>query len=192
MAEEDAKGRFDASSFNTVLTSTISQSGNNATAPTATMSADPMPATVPVNPPKTKPGLASFFNVEVANRYGILADHHDPECHSSDPNNMDVQHSDDYEVEDSPSTQAPKKGEKPPPICFVSRVEKHFKEFRSSLESISSDYYQHFAVDKTMVYFRQLSDYKKFVKTFSGKLPFYTFTPRVERTFAFLIKGVHD
>lgn len=31
-----------------------------------------------------------------------------------------------------------------------------------------------------------------FIKSFTGKLPFYTYTPRTARKFAYLIKGLHS
>ncbi|KAK9721117.1 hypothetical protein QE152_g21706 [Popillia japonica] len=36
-----------------------------------------------------------------------------------------------------------------------------------------------------------MKDYKCFITTYTGVLPFYTYTPRAEKTMAFLIKGLH-
>ncbi|KAK9710006.1 hypothetical protein QE152_g26265 [Popillia japonica] len=192
IAEEDAKGRFDATS------STIR--------PIVAVMDGPSDGAV-----ERKPGLADIFNVAITNRYGILAD--TPTVAES--TRMVVVDAAPASLADTPTVaestrmvvvdaapaslaedntsslmQSSRKVQKPPPVCFISRVQ-HYREFRAKLDNISHDYYQHFAGDKTFIYYRKLEDYKRFVKTYSGTLPFYTFTSRNERTYAYLIKGLH-
>ncbi|KAK9710035.1 hypothetical protein QE152_g26280 [Popillia japonica] len=104
---------------------------------------------------------------------------------------------------------APAKSVKPPPICFVSKLTKNlsvFREycdsvvskltknlsvFREYCDSVSKNYYFHFASDRTLLYYRDIKDYKTFLSKYKDLLPFYTYTPRQEKTYAFLIKGLH-
>ncbi|KAK9710429.1 hypothetical protein QE152_g26034 [Popillia japonica] len=128
----------------------------------------------------------------LTNRYGILANQ-DADMPELDCNEQDNRSNAPSELaeNDNPSTSE-RKTQKPPPLCFVTRIQKHYGEFRAKLDNISKDYYIQFAGEKTLVYYRQLSAYKKFIKTYTGSLPFYTYTPRPERTYAYLIKGLHS
>ncbi|KAK9703824.1 hypothetical protein QE152_g29064 [Popillia japonica] len=169
LAEEDAKGRFDAAS-NPVQPIVGAMDGSSQEAV------------------RQKSGLTDFFNVAVANRYGILADSH--AAGGSSPMDVAEDAAAAPSVEDNTS-QPPRKAQKPPPVCFIGRVNEHYREFRAKLDAISRDYFQQFAGEKTLIYYRKLEDYKRFIKMYSGTLPFYTYTPRSERTFAYLIKGLH-
>lgn len=79
----------------------------------------------------------------------------------------------------------PRNRQKPPPICFVTRLKKCYSEFRSKLDAISVDYYLQFTGDKTLVYYKNIKDYTSFIKTYRGALPFFTYTPRTEKTYVF-------
>lgn len=60
------------------------------------------------------------------------------------------------------------------------------------LDAISKEYHIKLAWDKTLVYFTHLHSYKLFIEKYTNKLPFYTYTPKGERTHAFVIRGLPD
>ncbi|GJQ87858.1 hypothetical protein Trydic_g20236 [Trypoxylus dichotomus] len=169
-ATEDAKGRFDASK---------TQSGDMEEPAVSTDSS-------------TK-SLEHLFSVRVANRFGLL---YDPE--------------EDIDTQSTPSTgQSPSPGEtlqnrppspesaarrepRPPPIYFMARLGSEHAEFRRKIDGISKNYYLQFTVKDTILYFCAMADYKKFIATFKDILPFYTFTPRNEKTHAYMVKGLHS
>lgn len=68
-------------------------------------------------------------------------------------------------------------------------MEQHYCEFRARQDAISRDYYQQFSGGKTLVYFKHMSAYKQFIH--KVKTPFNPYTPRAERTYAYIIKGLH-
>lgn len=81
---------------------------------------------------------------------------------------------------------------KPPPICFVARVKSHYRELCAKLDAISREYFVQFAGEKTLVYFKNMRSYKQFIATYKNKIPFYTYTPKCEKTHAYVIKGLPE
>ncbi|GJQ88762.1 hypothetical protein Trydic_g15418, partial [Trypoxylus dichotomus] len=139
LSEEDAKKKFDATTTNE-MKSPIKESSKS----------DP---------------LLNYFNVEVCNRYGVLADK-----------------SVEMEVQDE---------EQPRPSTSTAQERERFREFKQLINSVSTEYYVQFSGENTLVYFKKLDDYRRFVERYSNEVPFYTYTPRAEKTLAFLIKGLH-
>ncbi|GJQ66435.1 hypothetical protein Trydic_g13267 [Trypoxylus dichotomus] len=163
LSEEDTKKKFDATTAND-MKSPNKESGKS----------DP---------------LLNYFNVEVCNRYGVLAD-----------KRMEMEVQD--EEQPRPSTSTAQEGEqhekrsgtsnaKPPALCFISRMKERFREFKQMINSVSTEYYVQFSGENTLVYFKKLDDYRRFVERYSNEVPFYTYTPRAEKTLAYLIKGLH-
>ncbi|GJQ75480.1 hypothetical protein Trydic_g8641 [Trypoxylus dichotomus] len=66
---------------------------------------------------------------------------------------------------------------KPPGLCFVSRMKGRFHEFKRMLNTNAVNYYVQFASDNRLVCLKKMED--------------YMYTPRTEKTLAFLIKGLH-
>lgn len=135
--------------------------------------------------------LVDYLSVATRNGYSVLTEESldDAVTAPMDTTPPDAAAQDEHREEQT--SQSHRKNQKPPPICFPTRMEEHYWEFRARLDAISRDYYQQFSGNKTLVYYKTLSAYKKFIATYRGKLPFYTFTPRAERTFAYVIKGLH-
>lgn len=129
-----------------------------------------------------------MFAVDVANRYGVLSDPRATKL-SDDMDTTPVVSQEDANT-DAEETTA--KGPKPPPICFVARVVKSQAIFRQYCDSITKNYYLQYSKDRTFLYYRNVSDYKRFIEKYKGRLPFYTYTPRQDKTHAYLIKGLHD
>ncbi|GJQ87702.1 hypothetical protein Trydic_g14164 [Trypoxylus dichotomus] len=167
LTEEDAKSKFDATvSF---MESPVQKAGKRLK---ESSKSDP---------------LLHYFNVEVCNRYGVLADKNV---------DMDVQE----EAQPQPSTSAGQEQQqersgtnnaKPSALCFVSRMKECFREFKQMLNVVSTEYYVQFAGDNTLVYYKKLEDYIRFVERYSNEVQFYTYTPRADKTLAFLVKGLH-
>ncbi|GJQ87840.1 hypothetical protein Trydic_g1808 [Trypoxylus dichotomus] len=168
LSEEDAKNKFDAA------TNVMESPVNKGKKMKESSKSDP---------------LLHYFNVEVCNRYGVLADK---------SVEMDVQE----EEQPQPSTSTAQESQqqqkrsgtnnaKPPALCFVSRMRERLREFKQLLNSVSTAYYVQFSGENTLVYFKKLDDYRRFVERYSNEVPFYTYTPRAEKTLAFLIKGLH-
>ncbi|GJQ81574.1 hypothetical protein Trydic_g18182, partial [Trypoxylus dichotomus] len=95
------------------------------------------------------------------------------------------------EEQPRPSTSTAQEGEqhqkrsgtsnsKPPALCFVSRMKERFREFKQLINSVSTEYYVQFSGENTLVYFKKLDDYRRFVEQYSNEVPFYTYTPRAE------------
>ncbi|KAK9710038.1 hypothetical protein QE152_g26274 [Popillia japonica] len=195
---EDVKGKFN---FN--VTSQPSMHAPTLLEP-GTSSSD-LPAK-PVN-------INDFFSVDISNRYGVtvLADTAPDNVMDTLPaSNANRGHPAELAATQAES-DAPVKNIKPPPICFVSKISKNLSVFREYCNSISKTYYFHFASDRTLLYYKDMKEYKIFIskynrtllyykdmkeyKIFISKykdvLPFYTYTPKKEKTYAYLIKGLH-
>ncbi|GJQ78659.1 hypothetical protein Trydic_g11762 [Trypoxylus dichotomus] len=114
LTEEDTKRKFDAAADDMAWPAKKAVAKNTET---YNNKADP---------------LLQYFNVEVCNRYGILADKKEE---------MDTHE------EVQPSRQPPR-----------------------------------FASDNPLVYFKKMEDYKKFIERYANKVPFYTYTPRTEKS----------
>lgn len=132
--------------------------------------------------------LTDFFSVDISNRYGVLTD-------TTPASGMDTlpapDHDDGNPVSTPVNKNASVKAVKPPPICFVSKLTKNLTVFRDYCDKISRNYYFHFASDRTLLYYHSIEDYKAFITKYKDILPFYTYTPRGEKTHAYLIKGLH-
>lgn len=145
--------------------------------------------------------LLNYFSVAVANRYGILAEQTDDNM-DTDGNHGDAGEDDALsptdrrgtqrsDAEEHHTQQPQAKPAKPTALCFPTRIEKHYSEFRRKLNEISTNYFVQFSKDSTLVYYKSMTDYKRFIEKFGQVLPFYTYTPRNEKTSAYLIKGLH-
>lgn len=140
-----------------------------------------------------KPGLLDHFNVAITNRYGVLADVEMQDDTFAEQTNFTQSSPGTAKRDTSTAEQpTPTKNQRPPPICFLSRVGKHYRELCSKLDAISKDYHIQLATDKTLVYFAHLRHYKTFIETYTNKLPFYTYTPKGEKTHAYIVKGLPD
>ncbi|KAK9679957.1 hypothetical protein QE152_g39533 [Popillia japonica] len=115
---------------------------------------------------RRKLGLADYFNIEITNRYADNAsnmEHEDIESGQDDgaesqhgilaDNASNMEHEDiesgqddgaeSQQWEEQTREEQPRNNQKPPPICFVTRLKKCYGEFRSKLDAISADYYLH-------------------------------------------------
>lgn len=167
---EDVKGKFDFASISQPVMPKL-------TAPDAGSSSSDV-ARININ---------DFFSVDISNRYGVLAD---APSDTMDTLPAPIASTADAAVP-AATEAAPAKSVKPPPICFVSKLTKNLSVFREYCDSVSKNYYFHFASDRTLLYYRDIKDYKTFLSKYKDLLPFYTYTPRQEKTYAFLIKGLH-
>ncbi|GJQ88136.1 hypothetical protein Trydic_g13142 [Trypoxylus dichotomus] len=76
-------------------------------------------------------------------------------------------------------------------LRFVSRMKERFREYRQMLNGVFTEYYVQFAGENTLVYFKKLQDYKSFIERYSNEVSFFIYTPRADKTLAFLVKGLH-
>ncbi|GJQ66389.1 hypothetical protein Trydic_g4413 [Trypoxylus dichotomus] len=169
-ALEDANGRFD--------TSKTRSDGMEGPAASADSS------------PKS---LEHLFNVRVANRFGLLYDPEEDMNIQSTPSPGESPSPGETLQNRPPSPEgAARREPRPPPIYFMARLGSEHTEFRRKIDGIPKNYYLQFTAKDAIFYFRAMADYKKFIATFKDILPFYTFTPRNEKTHAYMVKGLHS
>ncbi|KAK9753607.1 hypothetical protein QE152_g1947 [Popillia japonica] len=62
-------------------------------------------------------------------------------------------------VDDDISVENQGSNPKPPPICFIARINSHYGELCAKLDTISREYFIQFAGEKTLVYFKYMRNY---------------------------------
>ncbi|KAK9709952.1 hypothetical protein QE152_g26298 [Popillia japonica] len=134
--------------------------------------------------------LITYFKCAVKNKFGPLAGQQDNEPI------MDVEmpsaETDSADLGDSAPEPSQAKQVKPPPLCFPTRLREKYGAFRKMLNAVSAEYHIQFAGDSTLVYFKAKTDYDKFVQQHKSSVPFYTYTPKGQKTNAYVIKGLHE
>lgn len=134
--------------------------------------------------------LITYFKCAVKNKFGPLAGQQDNESI------MDVEmpsaETDSVDLGDSAPEPSQAKQVKPPPLCFPTRLREKYGAFRKMLNAVSAEYHIQFAGDSTLVYFKAKTDYDKFVQQHKNSVPFYTYTPKGQKTNAYVIKGLHE
>lgn len=72
----------------------------------------------------------------------------------------------------------------------MGRMTENHRSFRAKLDEITREYTISLAGPNMTVRFAKTAHYKIFIERFAGKIPFHTYTPKEERTTAFVTAGI--
>ncbi|KAK9708161.1 hypothetical protein QE152_g27411 [Popillia japonica] len=172
LQKEDAKERFDAALFSSSSSDTSASAAvqmpvnENVSAVGGAVSNQSNWEQVPFQKTQrnVRPqSLVDYLNVATRNSYDALTEE------SLDIEDMDTMPAPNATQQSTGGDcVVNQKNQRPPPICFASRMEQHYGEFRAPLDAISRDYYHGtFSGGKTLVPLDAISrDY--YHGTFSG------------------------
>lgn len=82
--------------------------------------------------------------------------------------------------------------ERPPPIHLCSLLTDKLNVLIKNIKNITSEFHirQNFNQKETIIYFKNMIDYKKFILLKGDELPFYTYTPKSAKKFTYILKGL--
>ncbi|KAK9744304.1 hypothetical protein QE152_g7879 [Popillia japonica] len=124
----------------------------------------------------------------VKNKFGPLAGQNDNEPITD----IEMPSAEEERADTDDSAPVPSQTKQVKPPCFPTRLREKYSEFSRMLNAVSTEYHIQFAGDSTLVYYRAKADYDKFVQRYKSTVPFYTYTPKGEKTNAYVIKGLHE
>lgn len=125
--------------------------------------------------------LRKRYSVSTANRYESLTD-----------DEMDVVSDDDRESVSSKVSRVPKSPPRPPPIVLHGVLENS----KSLLDKIKTttctdEFHLKYSRDRTSIFFYHLRHYNTFLKSIGEDVEYHTYTPKGERTTAYVIYNLN-